>query len=382
MLRQMETDIGVADRIPGQRALTVRPVEPRRIGLEAHVSILCCPSCQGDLVQSSESLTCVACMRRFTVDGGIPLLFWPTEGCNGSNRDVTDVVKSFYEQTPFPNYDGFDNTDSLLEKARRAVFPRMLDEQIPFNSRVLEVGCGTGQLSVFLSVAHRTVFGTDMCLNSLRLGQAFKEHNGLTRVNFVQMNLFRPVFKPGSFHLVISNGVLHHTADPRLAFSTIAKLVRPGGYIVVGLYHRYGRIITDVRRWVFRRFGDHFAALDPNLRASGKTGAKRRAWFMDQYCHPHESKHSIDEVLGWVRSNGLEFVRSVPHSTPFHRFSVNDQLFEPARPGNAAEHLMVELPMMFKGSKEGGFFIVIARKPLRHASGREAYRDRSSNGGA
>jgi len=337
--------------------------------VERYPELLCCPSCAAPLEISTNALRCPSCSASFAIDeSGIPLLFWPTEW-DPATPDVTEDVRAFYEETPFPNYDDFDDVASLIEKARRGMFARLLDEQIPFGARVLEVGCGTGQLSNFLSVANRTVVGADLCLNSLRLGQAFKTQNRLGSAHFVQMNLFRPVFRPGSFDLVISNGVLHHTADPALAFRTLCRLVRPGGYVLVGLYHRYGRLITDARRRVFRAFGDRFQFLDPNLRQMQKSEAKRRAWFMDQYKHPHESKHTIGEVLGWLEQAEFQFVTSTPRSVPFQ--SPDDvRLFEQERPGNALERLIVELGMTFTGSLEGGFFIVIGRRPaLRQQTG-------------
>ncbi len=57
--------------------------------------------------------------------------------------------RSFYEEAPFPNYDDLDSPESLRLKAERGVFARLLTEQIPFGSRILECGCGTGQLSNF-----------------------------------------------------------------------------------------------------------------------------------------------------------------------------------------------------------------------------------------
>jgi SAM-dependent methyltransferase len=272
-------------------------------------------------------------------------------------------MKAFYEETPFPNYDEFDSVGSLIQKARQGMFAKVLDDQVPPGSSVIECGCGTGQLSNFLSIANRTVFGADMCLNSLRLGQRFKEQNNLHRVTFLQMNLFRPVFKPGTFDLVVSNGVLHHTADPFRAFQSISRLVKPGGYILVGLYHRYGRLITDFRRMVFKLSRDRFAGLDPNLRKGGFDTAKWKAWFMDQYKNPHESKHTIGEVIGWVDQIGFEFVKSIPRSRPFQSFSERESLFQPEKPGNTLERAIVELGMISSGSREGGFFIVIGRRP-------------------
>jgi ubiquinone/menaquinone biosynthesis C-methylase UbiE/uncharacterized protein YbaR (Trm112 family) len=321
-----------------------------------------CPGCGGDLAWSEANVTCLRCEHVFAIEDGIPMLFWPNDW-GESNADVTETVKAFYEDTPFPNYDDFDSIASLQQKASAGLFARLLDQQVPLGARVLEVGCGTGQLSNFLSIANRSVFASDICLNSLRLGQGFARDHGLPGVQFVQQNLFKPIFKPESFDLVVSNGVLHHTSDPFLAFETISRLVKPGGYLLVGLYHRYGRLITDFRRKLFNLSGDRFKFLDPNLRRQSSSTAKKQAWFADQYKHPHESKHTIGETIGWLGEIGFDFVTSLPYTKPFQDFSADVQLFEPAEPGNGLECLAVELGMIFEGSREGGFFIVIGCKP-------------------
>src|SRR5205823_14215485 len=103
----------------------------------------------------------------------------------------------FYEKTPFPNYDDLDNRRALLEKAREGMFARLLNEQIPYDARVVEIGCGTGQLTNFLAIAYRSVLGVDICLNSRRLAQRFKVEHSIKRATFAQMSLFRPALKDG-----------------------------------------------------------------------------------------------------------------------------------------------------------------------------------------
>jgi SAM-dependent methyltransferase len=325
---------------------------------------MCCPACGADLDLSAEALVCAGGGHRFPIEKELPLLFAPNDWSD-ARGDVTEAMKAFYEETPFPDYEEFDSLASLVEKARRGRFARLLDEQLPPGIRVLECGCGTGQLSSFLSVANREVFAADMCVNSLRLGQQFKRENELTRVHFFQMNLFRPAFRPGSFDLVVSNGVLHHTSEPRLAFEAISRLVKPGGHLLVGLYHRYGRLVTDLRRVVFGVSRDRFTFLDPNLREGAfESGSGRwRAWFRDQYKNPHESKHTIGEVIGWLREIGFEFVSSVPHPKPFQPFLDSDRLFEPEASGSRLERWLAELGTLRGGSREGGFFVVIGRRP-------------------
>ncbi|MFQ5458305.1 MAG: class I SAM-dependent methyltransferase, partial [Myxococcota bacterium] len=262
-----------------------------------------------------------------------------------------------------PNYDDHDSVRSLLEKSRRGIYARKLDDAVPYNSAVLEVGCGTGQLSNFLGIACRRVLGTDLCLNSLRLGEQFRSDHELNRVRFAQMNLFRPALRPESFDVVLCNGVLHHTSDPEGGFRGLVPFVRPGGYFVVGFYNRYGRLMTDLRRAIFRLTGGRGRWLDPYLRSTGMSEEKHRAWFADQYQHPHESKHTFGQILDWFHACGLDFVRGIPAVSLSGRSIEEAGLFEPAPEGGALEHFLIQLGQISAGSREGGFFVLIGRKP-------------------
>ena len=342
--------------------MTVESAQERQsASIFEDLEILRCPKCtDGRLERGDGHFKCLACGQTFTITDNIPQLFWPTEW-DGSKADVTDEIKAFYEKTPFPDYDEFDSVGSLVEKARRRVFAKLLDEQIPHGARIIECGCGTGQLTNFLSVAGRTAVGSDMCLNSLRMAQDFKEKNALNRAHFMQMNLFRPCFAPGTFDLVISSGVLHHTSDPYLGFQTISKLVKPKGYILIGLYHKYGRLSTDLRRIIFRATGDRLAGLDSRM-GEKISNARKASWFNDQYKNPHESKHTIAEVLGWLQDAGFGFVKSIPKTTMFEPLAESERLFVPEQPGGPLSMALAEMGMMFTGGRDGGFFVVIAQK--------------------
>jgi SAM-dependent methyltransferase len=311
---------------------------------------------------------CAGCGHAFPVEEGIPRLYWPHEGL-ASDADVTERVKDFYEEHPFPDYEEHDSVRSLIEKSRRSGYARELERAIPLGGKVLEVGCGTGQLSNFLGISCRRVVGTDLCLNSLRLGEGFRSAHGLDRTVFLQMNLFRPAFRPGSFDVLLCNGVLHHTSDPFGGLAGLVPLVRPGGHVVIGLYNRFGRAMTDLRRQLFRLTGGRGRWIDPHLR-SGLGAAKQRAWFADQYRHPHESEHSIGEVQGWFERCGLDFVRGVPPVVLGDDPAPEEGLFQPARPGTRLDHLLAQLSWVVSGNREGGFFVLIGRR--RGAAGRTA----------
>lgn len=331
--------------------------------VQKFLPLLRCAACGQGLTAGQGTVTCTSGEHAFPIRNGIPLLFVANDWTPGT-KDVTDTVKSFYEQTPFPNYDEFDSIAALMSKSRKGLFARLLDEQVPLRARVLEVGCGTGQLSNFLGIAQREVFGADMCVNSLSLAEEFRRKNGLGNVSFYQMNLFRPVFRPATFDLVIANGVLHHTSDPFGGFKSIATLVKPGGYIIVGLYNKYGRLMTDLRRVLFRATGRRFMFIDPYLRERGsKLDAKADAWFADQYEHPHESKHTMREVWRWFDEVGFEFVNSIPKPRFMDSFTDAEQLFAVHKKVDRLSVAAAEARMIMTGNREGGLFIMIGKRP-------------------
>ncbi len=320
-------------------------------------TVLVCPMTGESLAREGDALV-TAGGRRYAIDDGIVRALVNVDGTAAS---ATDEVKAFYEEAPFPNYNNFDTVESFVKAAERGIFARTLREQIPSGSTIVEIGCGTGQLSNYLAATTLTrVYAADMTMASLRLGQAFARANNISRIRFVQMNLFKPCFRPGSIDLLITNGVLHHTADTRAALLSIAPLVKPGGHILVGLYNKIGRLRTDLRRVLYKLGGERVLFLDPHLRKS-LSPEKRRAWIRDQYLHPVERKHSINEVLAWFGEAGLSFVSSIPGI--IEPFDTTTKIFEPKSTGSSIDRVLAETSMLVSSyGGEGGLFIMIGKK--------------------
>src|SRR5262249_46729025 len=152
-----------------------------------------------------------------------------------------------------------DTIFSLRRRAARSEFARLLDRAIPGDARVVEVGCGTGQMSLFLATADRLVVGADLTRASLELGARAARRYGVDNVVFLETDLRTPGLREGAFDVVYSSGVLHHTPDPAASFARIARLVRPGGVIVLGLYNAYARLPHRVRRAIARFTGLRYA---------------------------------------------------------------------------------------------------------------------------
>jgi ubiquinone/menaquinone biosynthesis C-methylase UbiE len=283
---------------------------------------------------------------------------------NVHSNPVTRKINEFYEQNPFPNYEEYDSLSTFYEKASKGIYAKMLDEQIPLNVKILESGCGTGQLSVFLSKGQRTVVGQDLCLNSLRLANNFKTKYGIPNLELVHADIFDLPFREGEFDFVISKGVLHHTFDCKKAFECIARLVKPGGFIIIGLYNKYGRIPSWLRKQVYKIIPHSVDKLDYVLKNFAQGDQKRNSWILDQYSNPHETWHSADEVLGWFGEYGFEYVNSVPKITLSETFTVNEKLFRKHNAGSHAGRLAAQLLWIFTISREGALFDIIGRKKI------------------
>jgi 2-polyprenyl-3-methyl-5-hydroxy-6-metoxy-1,4-benzoquinol methylase len=312
--------------------------------------VLACPRCAGSL----RDLRCGACGVHYSAPGGIPDLRLPTCG-------RTEAVRDFYARAPFPGYASRDSLSALRARAARSEFVRALDEAISGDALVLEMGCGTGQLSLFLASADRSIVGADLARPSLELARDAAVRFGVRGVRFVETDLHAPGLRRDAFDVVICSGVLHHTPDPAASFAAVAQLARPGGVVVIGLYNVYARVPLRLRRGLARLTGFRWIPWDPVLRDRKAEPARRDAWVRDQYQHVEEHRHTLHEVQGWFRANGVEYVRAFPSAL---LGGETRELFAQSPDDWAPEAVIAQLGWMASLGSEGGLFVTVGTRPM------------------
>jgi SAM-dependent methyltransferase len=317
--------------------------------MECFRELLACPACAARL---ASGLTCRSCGASFDAPDGIPNLRLP-----GDAR--TETVRRFYQRTPFPGYPVRDSLLALRARAERSVFAQLLDQAIPGDARIADVGCGTGQMSLYLARADRVVVGADLTRASLLLGAAAARRFGLDRVLFVETDLLRPGLRAGAFDVVYSSGVLHHTPNPRESFASLSGLARPGGTIVLGVYNAFARIPQRLRRVMARLSGCRMIPFDPVLRERGHDPARREAWLRDQYQHPEEHRHTLGEVQAWFEENDVEYLRAYPSAVLGGQ---PGNVFASTADNWRVEGWLAQLGWMRTVGREGGLFFTIGRR--------------------
>ena len=317
--------------------------------MDALLELLSCPSCAGPL---RTDWSCLGCGIRYEVSDGIPNL-----RLLGDTR--TEIVRRFYEQAPFPDFPPRATLSWLRARAERSEFARLIDRAIPSNARVAEIGCGTGQMGLYLARADRVVIGADLTRESLRLGIEAARRFELEQIQFIETDLHHPGLRAGAFDVVYSSGVLHHTPDPSAAFARIVRLARPGGIIVLGVYNAFARIPLRARRFVGRLSGNRFIPCDPVLRDRESEPARRKAWVRDQYQHPEEHRHTLAEIQGWFAENGVEYVRAYPSAMLCEE---SEELFANAEDNWRVEGWLAQLGWIGALGHEGGLFVTVGQR--------------------
>lgn len=124
-----------------------------------------------------------------------------------------------------------DTPSTRIRYERRcdALIERM---QIKPNGSILEIGCGTGEVSYML--AQKTgmqVCGTDLCVPFIEHARTSFHHEGLT---YDVLNFNNPeTFMGKQFDYIVGNGILHHLyyhLDDALV--NLKKLLKPEGKII------------------------------------------------------------------------------------------------------------------------------------------------------
>ncbi len=319
------------------------------------LNVLACPACGGRLVERASQLCCGSCGRSFAVSDGIPDLCCELE-------PPAEALRAFYAAAPFPGYPPRDSYSALRARAERSEFARLLDRAVAPDATVLEVGCGTGQMSLFLASGGRLVVGADLSRASLLLAARAALRFGIQRVRFIATDLRRPALRAEAFDVVYCSGVLHHTPDPRASFRAIATLARPGGVVVIGVYNAYARLPHRLRRAVARLTGFRWIPCDPVLRERAAEPDRREAWLRDQYRHPEEHCHTLAEVQSWFAASDVEYLRTYPGTVLAERKREDRDLFAPATDNWGFENVLQQLCWSWTLGREGGLFIVIGQR--------------------
>lgn len=187
--------------------------------------------------------------------------------------------------------------------------------------RLLDAGCGTGDMALMTASWGADVCGFDLNPASVvHATQSAGRAGFQSRCRFVQGSVLAPPFQ-GPFDIVMCLGVLPHVGDPAAGYAQLARLVAPGGYLYVVSVNSAGFAL----RWAKRAIVHVLSGGNPQRKAEwaklvwrrhvqraarfGHRTADQIAW--DNFVAPHLNAY-VGDWLRWMGENGLEYVSSYP----------------------------------------------------------------------
>lgn len=121
----------------------------------------------------------------------------------------------------------------LRDPASREAWHHLLAEALPPPpADVLDLGCGTGTLSLLLAEAGHRVTGMDFSPAMVAAASA-KAAEARLPVSFAVGDAADPDAAPGSFDVVLCRHVLWALPEPDAVLARWARLLRPGGRLVL-----------------------------------------------------------------------------------------------------------------------------------------------------
>jgi SAM-dependent methyltransferase len=212
----------------------------------------------------------------------------------GDPQSVID--RYFDEQAPYwRDVYSEEGLQGLIYRQRMAVALAWIDDiGPPSGAAVLEVGSGAGLLSVQLAERGFEVTSTDASSEMVELTSRHVERRGLS-VQVRVADVHQLSLPSAGFDLVVALGVLPWLHDPPRAVAEMARVLRPGGLLV----------LSADNRW---RLGSLVSGQNPLLKPL-KVAYRALSPAPQQSQSVPSHLHSPSAVEGFVTSAGLSPVR-------------------------------------------------------------------------
>ena len=242
--------------------------------------------------------------------------------------EVSQKVRSQYEENPYPRWRHlpphlkFDQLTSYVSTSIRQ--QDRIGSGAPDQAKVLIAGAGTGQhpISVAQCLPKSAVLAIDLSRASLAYATREAKALGVQNIAFAQADILKLAEADVQFDLIESCGVLHHMEDPEAGLQALLKILKPGGYLKLGLYSRIARRAINAARDRFAASGhasdlsgirafrrDLISSDDPAVHSL------RAVWdfysaseFRDLVMHVQEHQYTLPEINALLKRNGLKFL--------------------------------------------------------------------------
>ncbi|HEX6958579.1 MAG TPA: methyltransferase domain-containing protein [Ferrovibrio sp.] len=240
--------------------------------------------------------------------------------------DTSRTVQEMYEESPFPRWhQPILGTPLTVDVRLRAALPlQTIPPYAISKPQVLVAGCGTGLHAILAATSYHEagVLAIDLSRTSLAYARRKADELGIRNIEFAQADILKLGTIARRFDVIESFGVLHHLRDPAAGLAQLVTLLKPHGYMMLGLYSELGRRDVVLARALIarhgygdspdevRRFRTDLPCLDAALaaRLSKSSAFYALSDFRDLVFHRQEHRYTPQQLGTLIDDAGLEFL--------------------------------------------------------------------------
>lgn len=163
------------------------------------------------------------------IDGSDTVLSRDRERLAQIKQEQAELARRYFSENA-----GDWDTIRALHVAEGAVEAAMLAAigERRFDS-LLDLGTGTGRLLELLAPLYRRAVGIDASTDMLAVARANLDRAGVTNAQIRLGDIYHLPLSRDSFNVVTIHQVLHYLDDPERALAEAARVLRPGGRLLI-----------------------------------------------------------------------------------------------------------------------------------------------------
>ena len=153
-------------------------------------------------------------------------------------RDRWHAAQSNIRRYSMPGARSYDLVAGLLFRSRYGAIAEAIATQVPAGSRLLDVGCGPGEVLNRLATIAPGIDATGLDVDAAMIGRARRKAARAGRSpdagpRFVVADVAAMPFPDASFDVVVSSYAVHHWPDRQAGIAEVMRVLKPGGRAIV-----------------------------------------------------------------------------------------------------------------------------------------------------
>jgi len=230
------------------------------------------------------------------------------------SNTLQEVNKVYKIQNPSQYFTDYKEIKEFCNNRKNFLLKLKLPHKIFKDSSLIDFGSGSGQNTILYdslgSNCTLIEYDKQSCKNSAELFKKFAKN----KYKIINEDIFKFNKSKKKYDFVVSNGVAHHTKDPKKNIKICCDALKKGGFFILGIGETHGGFQRQVQRLILYKicknndeiikyskilFKNHLAR---SVQFSGRT---MEQIIYDTYINPKIETLSAEEVINEFNINNL-----------------------------------------------------------------------------